>query len=366
MNRDKRIGILGVIFLVLCLAVAFHYEKQGEPDIENYSETENDMTLQKYTATFLEIFDTKTDIIGYSTSKEAFSEQVELLKEKLAYYHKLYDIYNDYEGIVNVKTINDNAGIAPVAVGQEIMDLLIFSKEMYAQTNGQMNIAMGSVLKIWHNYREEGFNYPEKAKLPKMDELQAASVYCDMNLIEINEAEGTVYLPDKNMSIDVGSIGKGYAVERVAEYAVEIGMENLLLSVGGNICAVGAKPDGSSWTLGIQNPDMSSKDEHVCKVKVADVSVVSSGNYQRYYMVDGKRYCHIIDGDTLMPAEHFAAVSIICKDSGRADALSTAVFNMSVEEGMAFVNSLEGVEAVWVMHDGTLLYSDNFNDYIVK
>lgn len=366
MKQNKGIGLLGLLFLVLCLVVAICYEKQGKPGIENYSEVENTEILEKYTASFWDVFNTKSDIIGFSTSEEKFKEQMALLKEKLDYYHKLYDIYEDYEGIANIKTINDNAGIAPVKVSREIIDLLLFSKEMYTQTNGQMNIAMGSVLKIWHNYREEGFDYPEKAKLPPMEELQQASAYCDIDAIEINVEESTVYIPDKNMSIDVGSIGKGYAVERVAEYAVELGMESLLLSIGGNICAVGTKPDGSSWTLGVQNPDLSSEEAHVCKVKVEDVSVVSSGNYQRYYMVDGKRYCHIIDGDTLMPADYFAAVTIICEDSGRADALSTAVFNMPVEDGQAFVNSLDGVEAIWVLHDGTLLYSDNFSEYVVK
>lgn len=181
---------------------------------------------------------------------------------------------------------------------------------------------------------------------------------------QILETENTVFLADPEMSIDVGSVGKGYAVQKSAEYAKEIGMENMLLSVGGNICAVGEKTDGSKWRLGIQNPDLDSEEIYIAKVDLKDECVVTSGDYQRYYTVDGIRYCHIIDPDTLMPANYFAAVSIVTKDSGMADALSTSVYNMPFDEGLAFVNSLEDVEAMWVLHDGSVRYSENFEKYI--
>lgn len=354
MDKNKKIGIVGIAFFtVLMLAVLFHM-RQSESN------------LSRYTATFLDVFDTRTDVVGYSGSEEKFTEQVSLLKEKLEYYHRLYDIYNDYDGVKNIKTINDNAGVAPVEVSRDIIDLLLFSKEMYTKTEGQMNVAMGSVLKIWHDYREAGINNPESAKLPDMEELQTASVYCDIDEIVIDEVAMTVYLPDANMSLDVGSIGKGYAVQRIAEYAKKIGMESVLLSVGGNVCAVGSKPDGSDWRVGIQNPDLNSEETYVQKIDVADVCVVTSGDYQRYYTVDGVKYCHIIDTDTLMPANYFPSVSIVTTDSGLADALSTSVFNMPFEEGLAFVNSLDGVEAMWILKDGSIAYSDGFTQYVAE
>lgn len=322
--------------------------------------------LEQYSATFLDVFNTSSTIIGYAKDEESFTEQVKLLKEKLEYYHKLYDIYNDYEGINNIKTINDNAGIAPVEVEEEIINLLLLSKEMYEATDGQINVAMGSVLVIWHDYREKGSNDPENASLPPMEKLEEAALHTDINQIIIDKEASTVYLADPEMSIDVGSIGKGYAVERVAEYAKEIGIENILFSVGGNICAVGAREDGTGWRLGIQNPDLDSEEEYVKRVQIQNMSLVTSGDYQRYYIVDGEKYCHIIDGDTLMPAIYFASVSIIAEDSGVADALSTSVFNMPLEEGLTFVNSMEDVEAVWIMHDGTIQYSDHFEDYILE
>lgn len=322
--------------------------------------------MEQYTATFLDVFHTSSTIIGYAKDEETFTEDVTRLKEKLEYYHKLYDIYYNYDGINNIKTINDNAGIAPVKVDQEIIRLLLLAKEMYEQTDGQMNVAMGSVLRIWHEYRDYGINHPEDAALPPMEKLQEAALHTDINKMMIDEAASTVYLEDPEMSIDVGSIGKGYAVERVAEYAKELGIEHILFSIGGNICAVGTKADGSDWRLGVQNPDTDSDVAYVKKVQISDMSMVTSGDYQRYYIVDGVEYCHIIDPDTLMPADEFASVSIIAHDSGVADALSTSVFNMSLEEGLDFVNGLKDVEAVWVLHDGTLQYSDGFESYIIE
>ena len=350
MERTKKIAVLLIAAVIIGVVV---YRYVNPP-------------MEQYTATFLDVFNTRTDVIGYAKDEEAFTEQVKLLKDKLEYYHKLYDIYNDYEGINNIKTINDNAGVAPVEVDEEIINLMLLSKEMYVTTNGQMNVAMGSVLVIWHDYRDAGVNNPENASLPPMEALEEAALHTDINQIVIDKEAGTVYLADSEMSIDVGSIGKGYAVQRVAEYAKEIGIENMLFSVGGNISAVGTRMDGSKWRLGIQNPDLDSEDNYVKRVQLQNLSLVTSGDYQRYYEVEDKRYCHIIDSDTLMPAEYFASVSIIAKDSGVADALSTSVFNMPLEEGLAFINGLEDVEAVWIMHDGTVQYSDHFEDYILE
>lgn len=351
MNRGKKAGILAAAAILLG-ALALRYDGPKEQT--------------RYTATFLDVFDTKTDIIGYGTSQAAFTEQIEQLKEKLVYYNELYDIYHDYEGINNIKTINDNAGIAPVRVDPEIIRLLLFCKKIYADTNGQVNIAMGSVLSIWHDYREAGNENPADAKLPPAEDLRVAAEHTDITKIIIDEEASTVYLSDPEMSLDVGSVGKGYAVQRVAEYAKEIGMEHVLLSVGGNVCAVGERLDGTKWRLGIQNPDLDSEEAYVRKVDVADASVVTSGNYQRYYIVDGERYCHIIDPDTQMPADYFLSVSIIAKDSGVADALSTSVYNMPYEEGLAFVNALDGVEAMWIMEDKSMRYSENFEAYVVE
>lgn len=326
----------------------------------------NQHKRERYEAQFTDVFDTVTQIIGYSESQESFSEQVRELKEQFDYYHQLYDIYHDYEGVNNIKTINDNAGKEPVTVSPEIIDLLKLGKEAYEKTDGEVNIACGSLLSLWHDYREAGLADPRQAELPSAEELESRAAHTDIEDIIIDEEASTVYLADPEMSLDVGSIGKGYAVQKVADYARAQGMENLLISAGGNVCAVGTKEEGEGWRVGIQNPDLDSEEGYVQKVVLKDMSIVTSGNYQRYYEVEGKQYCHIIDRDTLMPAEHMASVSVIMEDSGEADAMSTALFNMEYEEGKALVESMEGVEAMWILNDGTIQYSSGFSDYLVQ
>ena len=349
MKRRKRTELCILAIVLMLLLSGCQTGKEGE---------------KRYTATFLDAFDTRTEIVGYGNSEEEFMEQAERLKEKLMYYHRLFDIYHEYEGLNNIKTINDKAGIEPVPVDGEIIEFITFCKDMYGRSEAQVNIAMGSVLSIWHDYREYGIENPEDASLPDMDELKNAAEHVDLYQIIVNEKEGTVYLADERMSLDVGGIGKGYAVQKVCGYAKEIGMENLLISVGGNVCAVGGKRDGSDWKIGIQNPDRDSDEIYVEKVQIKDACVVTSGNYQRYYTVAGKEYCHIIDPDTLVPAEFTASVTIIAADSGVADAMSTAVYNMPVDEAIDFVNGMDDMEALWVLKDGRILYSEHFEDYI--
>ena len=124
--------------------------------------------------------------------------------DNLEEYHQLYDIYNDYKEINNLKTINDNAGIKPVQVDQRIIDLLTFSKDVYNKTNGKVNIAFGAVLQLWHDYRTEGVDNPEEAQLPPMDELIAASEHTNIEDLIINQEAGTVYIKDPDMRLDVG------------------------------------------------------------------------------------------------------------------------------------------------------------------
>lgn len=326
----------------------------------------NDIQHEQYKEIYIDTFDTVTQYIGYGDSEEEFKEHADILNTELHRYHQLFNIYNNYEGINNLRTINLNAGKEPVKVDQEIIDLLKFSIDLYEKTDGEINIAMGSVLKIWHNYRTSGINDPENAMLPSMEKLQEASKHCNIHDIIIDEEASTVYLADPEMSLDVGSIGKGYAVQMVAEYARELGYDNLVINCGGNVASVGTKADGENWIFGIQNPDLEAENTILTRVSIADNCLVTSGDYQRYYVVDGIEYCHIIDPDTLMPANYFKAVSIISNDSGLADALTTALFNMPYEDGLALISNFENAEAIWVFEDGTVKYSENFEDYIVE
>ena len=307
---------------------------------------------KRYEASFLTLFDTVTTMVGYADSQETFTAQAQQIHDELLEYHQLYDIYNDYDGMNNLKTVNDNAGIAPVEVDARILDMLEFSRELYEETGGRVNVAMGGVLSLWHDAREAGIEDPANAYLPDQDALEEAARHADWSNVVIDEEAGTVYLADPDMSLDVGAIAKGYAVERVCETAPA----GMLISVGGNVRATGPKPDGSPWVVGIDNPDGG---DFLHTLYVEDSSVVTSGDYQRYYLVDGQRYHHIIDPDTLYPATRWRSVSILCADSGIADSLSTALFTLSQEDGQKLLDAFDA-EALWMTQDGELLYSPGF------
>lgn len=317
--------------------------------------------LKRYSAEFLGLFDTYTQIVGYASSKAEFTANAEEIYSRLTVYHQLYDIYNDYDGLNNLKTINDNAGIQPVTVDEKIIDLLLYAKEMHTLTGGKCNVAMGAVLRLWHDYRKAGLNDPDSATLPPQDALAEAAAHADIDKVIIDAQKATVYLEDPLMRLDVGAIAKGYATEMVAKAMAEQGVDHFLLSVGGNIRAIGGKPADDKgtqpWKVGIRDPFDDEKRDLVT-LWVDGISVVTSGDYERYYWVDGQKYHHIIHPETLMPAGYFRSVTVVCAHSGLADALSTALFNMPYEEGRAFVDALAGAEALWVTPDQKVHYTD--------
>ena len=323
--------------------------------------------MKRYEAEFIELFNTFTKIVGYSETEEEFKSYAQQIYDDLTEYHRLYDIYNDYDGLNNIKTINDNAGIKPVKVDQKIIDMLVFSKSMYELTDGKTNIAYGSVLKIWHEYRTDGIDDPENAELPPLKKLQEASEHTDINDVIIDRENSTVFLSDPMMSLDVGAIAKGYATEQVADKLAVNGLVSGILNVGGNVRAIGNNiKTGEPWSVGIQNPDSESEEAILNLVNLEEASMVSSGDYERYYTVDGKRYNHIIDTKTLFPSENFTAVTVICEDSGVADALSTAIYCMDFEQGLELIQSIEGSEAMWIFKDKSIRYSEGFEALIKK
>ena len=314
---------------------------------------------KQYQASFLTLFDTVTTILGYAQTEEEFEKITDEIYANLEKYHKLFDIYNDYE-VNNIKTINDQAGIAPVEGDSAIIELLLDCKEYYQMTGGKVNIAMGSVLNLWHEAREEGINDPMNASLPELSELQEAALHCNIEDVIIDEAASTVYIKDSKLRLDVGAIAKGWATEKVCREAPE----GLLVSVGGNVRATGPKPENIPWVVGIQSP-WGDNSEYVHTLYVNRESVVTSGDYQRYYTVDGEIYHHLIDPETLYPGKQWKAVSVVCEDSGLADALSTALFLMSKEEGEKILDQHEAY-AMWIASKEEIYYSDGFETVIKR
>ena len=301
---------------------------------------------------YFDFFDTVSYIYSYAgDSQEDFEARCKGASSILLEYHKLFDIYYEHSGVVNLRTLNLNAGGEAMKVDEKLIDFLLYAKELYTLTGGEMNIMMGSVLSIWHDCREQAGVSPAQARIPTEDELNEARLHTDISTLEIDKENLTVRITDPKASIDGGALGKGYATEKAAQYLRSIGAESYVLNIGGNIRIVGHKVDGASWATGIKNPE--NPETYVKTLMLADTSCVTSGNYERYFTVDGVRYHHIIDKDTLMPANYFSSVSIITPDSGLADALSTALFAMSYEDGLKIVEQIGNVEVLWIATDGT-------------
>ena len=288
---------------------------------------------KRYTATFLDVFDTVTTIVGLAESKEAFTETTQKIHEELMRYHQLFDIYNVYEGVQNLCVVNKQAAQSPVEVDPVVMELLEDCKTYYTLTGGRVNVAMGSVLYLWHEARNQGINDPANAALPDEQALREAAEHTAMEAVVLDKENTTVFFSDPQLRLDVGAVAKGWSVQKVAENTPE----GLLISVGGNVCATGPKDEaGTPWVVGIQHPD--GGDKYLHSIYVSGGSVVTSGDYQRAYVVNGELYHHIIDPDTLYPSVLWRSVTVVCPDSGLADALSTALFLLPQSQGQVLLD----------------------------
>ena len=306
---------------------------------------------------YFSYFDTVSYIYSYAgDSAERFDELSAEASAVLGDYHRLFDIYHEYSGLNNLCTVNKNAGGEAVQVDDRLIDFLIYAKELYTVTNGEFNVMLGAVLSLWHDCREAADS--GTATVPDKALLEEKAQHISIELLEIDSVNKTVRIADENASIDVGALGKGYAVEKAAQRLIELGGEGYVLNVGGNIRTIGTQADGSGWITGVKDPE--APDERLAlKLNIKDISCVTSGIYERYFTVNGVRYHHIIDKDTLYPSEYFSSLTVLTHDSGLADALSTSLFCMSIDDGKALLNSLdETADVIWILPDGSIECTD--------
>ena len=318
--------------------------------------------LEKHTEKVYEYFDTITTFMAYTKDEEEFNHYVRVLNEELKRYHQLYNSYDAFEGVNNFRTINENAGKKPVEVDSKIIELIEYSKEMYDLTGGKINIAMGSLLGLWHDAREISVDNPDEARIPEESVLKTASSHKDINAIEIDKEKNTVYISDPDVQIDIGAIGKGYATKIIAKRLEEEGLKHGILSVGGDDVLIGDNPasENSYYKIAIQNPDLEDKENpYSSVVSLRNTSVVTSGDYQRYFMVDGKRYHHIIDPETMYPSTKWRSVSVILDDIAEADTISTYLFILDYEEGLEFAKKV-GAEVLWIDEDYNLFATEGW------
>ena len=339
MKQSKKAAILAVIlFAFLILACSC-------------SRMVLSSSVQVNTYTFAPYFDTVGTLYGYALDKEeVFNANAASVSELLDHWHRELDIYNEYEGMNNLCTVDKNAGGDPVKVDPELIEFVLYARQMSELTNGEMDISLGAVLKLWHDA-----GVAETPYVPSMEDLTEAARHVGFDKVEIDPEQCTIRLTDPDASLDVGALGKGYASERVAELLKSKEITSYGINLGGNIRLLGAKADGSPYVVGIRDPQ--NPDEIAITLNLTDCACVTSGDYERFFTVGGIRYNHIIDKDTLNPADHCSSVTVICNDAAFADALSTALFCMSFEDGYALVSSLENVNAIWMWLDGSINYT---------
>lgn len=353
---------LGFVLLTGCSKVSMTgAASSGDGSTGGSSLVSSSKSIEPRGKAYFSYFDTVSYVYSYAgDDDESFNERTDGVSAILDEYHKLFDIYYEYSGVNNLCTVNRLAGGDPVEVDRKLIDFLLYCKEICELTDGMVDVMMGSVLSIWHDARTADEKY-----LPSQETLDEAALHVGFDFLEIDEANGTIRITDPNASLDVGAIGKGYATEMAARWLEEVGAVGYVLNIGGNVRIVGTKPNGEGWVTGIKdpkNPDSS----FALRLVLSDCSCVTSGEYERFFSIGGRRYSHIIDPNTLWPAEYFASLSVITKDSGYADALSTALYCMSYEDGLSLVESLGDVQCVWVFHDGEVRYTEGLESLVVR
>ncbi len=257
-------------------------------------------------------------------------------------------ICSDYEKVLS-KTIAgsdidrlNRAGGAPVGVQPETAALLALAVEIGRESGGAFDVTIAPASALWDFRADE----PE---LPDPDALSDACRRIDFRNIAI---DGTVVTLENGAEIDLGGIAKGYIADCVADYLRSQGVTSACINMGGNVVVFGGKPDGSPWTIGVRDPN-GTAEQSAEVLKLSDGAVVTSGNYERFFELDGVRYHHILDPDTGMPVQNgVASVTILSDDSALADALSTACFVLGPERSRALLSHY-AVRAIFLCSDGS-------------
>ena len=361
-NINKKFGKMGLIFLISVLIFSCFNNKE-----------------KVYTETVDGLFDTVHVISGYDKSEQEFKKKVKFYQEEMEKLHKLYTSYEDFQGINNISTINENAGIKPVKVDRNIIDLLKDTLERNKEISDKVNIAAGNVIDLWDKVKTEG-------KLPEQSELEKMQKCAKTENIVIDEQNSTVFIKERCTKLNLGAVAKGYAVEQVTKKMEKAGMTSFIISAGGNVKVVGKrkipkkeseitdlKSCKNQFCIGIalplyndnnidkSNPYNNGKNDYLAKIATENMSIVTTGNYQRYFVMNNKVYGHVINLKTLKPEDSFASVSVITEDSGLADFMSTTLFLLSYEEGKALIEKMgkkEKIDVIWAMKNGDVVSSE--------
>ncbi len=339
MQKNKSITswlVLSICFLIFICSVIFYTQNKANPKSEDLNITLTDVG-----------FDTPITL-NCTCSQADFAKYTKILRKTFKDNNKRFDQYHAYKNMNNLYTLNHEAYDHPIEMDTTFIECLQLALKMQAE-NSQFDITQGALLNLWHDAREN-------TQIPPSDEqIQEALKHIDINSIQIDG--NTVRYLDSELSLDLGAIAKGYTAQLAKEALNKAGLTNGYINAGGNVVLLGEKEDGSNWKIGIQSPD--SNDALVQYETKKATCLVTSGDYQRYFTYKKKKYSHIIDPQTGYPANYVRSVTVITKDSGKADALSTTLFCMSVEDGKKYLSTLDyDVQAIWIVDKDSDVSSD--------
>lgn len=290
------------------------------------------------------LMDTLVSISVVSDTEDRALKAIEIAFKEI---EKLDHLLNYFSEKSEVTQTNRSAGITPIRVSHETLDII--EKALYAsdKTGGAFDITIGPLISLW--------DFSGSPSKPPRDEIIRERVsLVNYRDLDVNRKASTVYLKKKGMSIDLGGIAKGYAADRAVNELKREGISAGLVAIAGDIKAFGLKPDGKAWTVGIRNPRQKGKeDEIMAVISLKDMAISTSGDYERYYIADGKRYHHLIDPHTGYPSYECRSVSVIAGDGVLTDSFSTGIFILGVKKGMKILEEM-GLDAVMVDNDGKI------------
>jgi thiamine biosynthesis lipoprotein len=249
--------------------------------------------------------------------------------------------------------VNRNAGISPVKVDKEVFDLLTRCRKISDLTQGAFDITYGSTDKKLWNFDQSMTSLPSPAIAKQLVHL------VNYRNVVLNESDGTVFLKQKGMRIGFGGIGKGYAADRAKQVLKNCGVVSGVVNAAGDLTAWGRQPDGKPWTIGIADPEAT---RHVFStLEITDSSVATSGNYEKFILVNGKKYSHTIDPKTGMPVTGIQSVTVLAPNAELADAMATPVMIMGRKAGLHMINQVKGLACIIVDDDHIIHTTQNIH-----
>ncbi|MFS4456165.1 FAD:protein FMN transferase [Maribacter sp. 2304DJ31-5] len=267
------------------------------------------------------------------------------IQEAIGEIRRIEKMISAWDTTSETHQINKNAGIKPVKVSRELFKLIERAKQISEITNGAFDISYASMDEIW---RFDG----SMKSMPSKEQIRASVAKVGYEKIILDSAESTVYLREKGMKISFGAIGKGYAADKAKELLVSKQVVAGIINAAGDLTTWGTKASGEKWLIGIANP--LSKDKIFSWVPLLESSVATSGNYEKFVTINGKKYTHIIDPRTGYPSFGINSVSVFAKSAELCDALATAIFIMGRDAGLSLINQLGGPEVIIVDSDNKI------------